>query len=234
MTPACDLICNDWLGQAEQHVRRTGRPLVSLCFAQSLDGSLAAEPGHPTPLSGPDSKALTHQLRAAHDAILVGIGTVLADNPQLTVRYARGENPQPVIVDSHLRTPPVAFLVDGHPKPAWIAAASPLNTSARELLEGSGVQVLEILPGPDGRVDLDHLLKHLAEKGVRSLMVEGGAQIISAFLQRGLVDWLSITLSPRLVGGLRAVERRLPAALALQDVTYQPCGKDLVIWGKFD
>ena len=82
-----------------------GVPYVTLTYAQSLDGSIAATPGRPLSISGPVSMTLTHALRAAHDAILVGIGTILADNPQLTVRYLKGKDPQPVIVDSRLRCP---------------------------------------------------------------------------------------------------------------------------------
>ncbi len=98
-------IFEPWLADVTEHRTQTGRPLVSLCYAQSLDGSLAARGGKTLRLSGPESMALTHRLRAAHDAILVGIGTILADNPSLTVRYAAGKNPQPVILDSSLRFP---------------------------------------------------------------------------------------------------------------------------------
>jgi len=91
-----------WLAQAWRHHQDTGRPLVGLCFAQSIDGCLAAQRGQPTALSGPASARLTHQLRAAHDAMLVGVGTVLADNPHLTVRHVAGRSPQPVILDSRL------------------------------------------------------------------------------------------------------------------------------------
>src|SRR5262249_3832268 len=91
--------------RAAAHPRRTGRPFVTLSYAQSVDGSIAARPGQPLALSGAQSMTLTHQLRVAHDAILVGIGTVLADNPRLTVRLVEGKNPQPIVADSHLRFP---------------------------------------------------------------------------------------------------------------------------------
>ena len=106
---------------------RPGRPFVTLSYAQSLDGSIAARRGATTPISGPDALRLTHQLRAHHDAILVGIGTVLADDPQLTVRLVAGPNPQPVIVDSRLRLPLTARLLsDGAPPPT---AFSPPSSS---------------------------------------------------------------------------------------------------------
>ena len=107
------------LARATTHRLQTGRPLVSLSYAQSLDGSLAARRGSPLLLSGKASMQLTHRLRASHDAILVGIGTILADDPQLTVRLVQGPQPQPVILDSHLRLPPNARVFQG-PKLPWI------------------------------------------------------------------------------------------------------------------
>ena len=85
------------LARAEEHRRKIGRPLVTLAYAQSLDGSLSAGRGHPLNLSGSEAQEITHRLRAAHDAILVGIGTVLADDPRLTVRLVKGPQPQPVV-----------------------------------------------------------------------------------------------------------------------------------------
>src|SRR5205823_12555295 len=108
-------------GAAEQH-RHSSRPFVTLSYAQSVDGSIAARPGQPLALSGALSMTLTHQLRAAHDAILVGIGTVLADNPRLSVRLVEGKDPQPIVADSRLRLPLSANLLYQHPLSPWIAS----------------------------------------------------------------------------------------------------------------
>ena len=105
---------------AQEHRCRLGRPLVTLSYAQSLDGCIAARAGERLALSGPESMQLTHQFRAAHNAILVGIGTVLADNPRLTVRLVQGQDPQPVVLDSHLRIPLEASLLHNSRRP-WIA-----------------------------------------------------------------------------------------------------------------
>ena len=99
-----------------------GRPVVTLSYAQSLDGSIAARRGFPLQISGTESAQLTHQLRAVHDAILVGIGTVLADDPHLTVRHAQGKDPQPVVLDSQLRFPLGAKLL--RERSPWIATTS--------------------------------------------------------------------------------------------------------------
>ena len=125
------------LATASEHRQRTGRPLVTLSYAQSLDGSIADRPGRPLSLSGSQSMILTHGLRASHDAILVGIGTVLADNPRLNVRLVTGKSPQPVIVDSRLRFPPYANLLR-HGRAPWIVANEGADPERREALEAIG------------------------------------------------------------------------------------------------
>src|SRR4029079_19395558 len=111
------------LNRARARTPRTDRPFVTLAYAQSVAGSIALEPGRPFALSGPESMRLTHALRAAHDGILIGIGTLLSDDPRLTVRLVQGKSPQPVVVDSQLRTPLQARLFNGvPPRAAWIAA----------------------------------------------------------------------------------------------------------------
>ena len=224
------------LMSAKEHRQRTGRPLVTLSFAQSLDGSISDRPGRPLPLSGEQSMALTHRLRAAHDAILVGIGTVLADNPRLNVRLVEGRDPQPVIVDSRLRFPPYAVLLKNGRTP-WIATVKAADPERQQALEALGAKVLR-LPGVNGWVDLVALLNRLAGLGIHSLMVEGGAQIITSFLACRMVDQMVITIAPVLVGGLRVVDnlgfaglRRFPR---LKNLIYQQLGDDLVLRGEPD
>lgn len=222
----------EWLSLADQHHRRTGRPLVSLCYAQSLDGCLAAQPGQPTRLSGPQSSRLTHQLRAAQDAILVGVGTVIADDPQLTVRLAPGHNPQPVILDSRLRTPLQAKLVQQAARPVWIATTAAADPQQKARLERAGAQILVLPSDEHGRVSLAALLQELAARGVRSLMVEGGAQVLTSFLSQGLADWLSITIAPIILGGLVALGPGLPASHQLTEMHVQQLGQDMVVFGR--
>ncbi len=217
---------------AASHHARTGRPLVTLAYAQSLDGSIAAQPGQPLALSGPDSLAMTHGLRARHDAILVGIGTVLADNPRLTVRLADGPNPQPVILDSHLRTPPAANLFHADAAP-WIFTADPVDPDRRAQLEAQGAQIFVVPVGDDQKLDLAAVLSKLGDLATRSVMVEGGAEIIQTFLAHHLADQTVITVAPLFVGGLKAyTTRNQPTFPQITEPTVVQLGRDTVIWGR--
>jgi 3,4-dihydroxy 2-butanone 4-phosphate synthase/GTP cyclohydrolase II len=230
------------LSGAAAHRLETGRPLVTLSYAQSLDGSLAARRGTPLRLSGEASMQLTHRLRAAHDAILVGIGTILADDPQLTVRLVDGAQPQPVILDSHLRLTPHARVFQGTKSP-WIAALPVAGSEYQAAFNqaaiiSAGARLLPCPPDADGHVSLPDLLSHLASLGISSLMVEGGAAVITAFLTARLADLLVLTVAPILVGGLHAPES-LVADLSGSH-TYWPkltnlgaefLGEDLILWG---
>ena len=233
--PILDQVC-EFLQSAAAHRRRTGRPLVTLSYAQSLDGSIADRPGRPLALSGSQAMAMTHGLRAAHEAILVGIGTVLADNPRLNVRLVSGQDPQPVVVDSRLRFPPYANLLKNRRSP-WIATSEGADPERQQALEAAGARVLR-LQGSNGWVNLAGLLGQLGSLGINSLMVEGGAQIITSFLVSRLVDQVVLTIAPLLVGGLRVVDhlghsslRRFPR---LKNLSFQQLGDDLVLRGEPD
>ena len=226
----------EFLQSAGAHRRHTGRPVVTLSYAQSLDGSIADRPGRPLALSGPEAMAMTHGLRGSHEAILVGIGTVLADNPRLNVRLAAGADPQPIVVDSRLRFPPYANLLKNRQSPL-IVTNEGADAERQQTLEAAGARVLR-LPGNNGWIDLADLLKHLGAMGINSLMVEGGAQIITSFLASRLVDQVVLTIAPLLVGGLRVVNhlghssrRRFPR---LKNLSYQQLGDDLVLRGEPD
>jgi GTP cyclohydrolase II len=221
--------------RAAAHRRRHGRPFVTLSYAQSLDGCIAACPGQPLSLSGPQALRLTHHLRAAHDAILVGIGTILADNPLLNVRLVEGKDPQPVVVDSQLRFPLEANLLQQHPLSPWIATSERADVARQHRLEAAGARVVRLPCLANGDIDLQSLLERLGTWGVNSLMVEGGARIITSFLTHQLVDHLVLTIVPRLVGGMHAVGNLGPLAPPpfpeLSQPQYQQLGEDLVLWG---
>ncbi len=224
------------LPEAARRLRRSqGRPLVTLTYAQSLDGSIAARPGHPLAISGPASQTFTHALRAVHDAILVGIGTVLADNPALTVRLVPGSHPRPVIMDTRLRLPAYARLLREGRRHPVVATSEQAPPERQAELEDLGATVLRLPVGPNGGIHLPALLARLAELGVAALMVEGGAQVITSFLNSRLVDQVVVTVAPILVGGVRVLDGYLPAAERrfprLAGVAYYQVGEDLVLWG---
>ncbi len=223
---------------AKSHRKRYGMPLVTLSYAQSLDGSIAAVRGKPLALSGSASQHMTHRLRSVHDAILVGIGAVLADNPRLTVRLVEGNDPQPVILDSALRFPLEANLLKRIEKLPWIAATETANADRQTALEKAGARVFYFSPDAEGHVPLLPLLQRLAEEGVNSLMVEGGAGVISAFLSAGLVDQVVLTIAPCFVGGLHAVAfegKYLPPGLSFPRIIpihVDKLEENIIIWGR--
>ena len=243
------------LGAVQTHSRAMGRPVVTLAYAQSLDGSIASIEGKPLALSSAEALTLTHALRAAHDAILVGIGCVLADNPRLTVRLIRGRSPQPVVVDSRLRCPLSANLLSNSGTRPWIVTTEKSDKERQELLERMGARVIRIKGSPAAGIDLSSLLQTLIGMGVGTIMVEGGAQIISSFLADRLVDQVVVTIAPLLVGGLRAVQA-VPATMEttpavrtidefakprpisrfprLINTLYEKVGNDLVVRGDPD
>jgi GTP cyclohydrolase II len=220
------------LEQAGRHSSAPGRPYVTLSYAQSIDGSIASRPGRPLSLSCNEAMVFTHRLRSIHDGILVGIGTILSDNPLLTVRHVNGNSPQPIVVDGRLRFPLDAHALQNHRKLPWIATAVEPDTEREQALVKSGVKVLHIPFDRDGLIDLTVLLARLREMNVESLMVEGGAQIITSFLKHRLVDQLVLTMAPIYIGGMQAVwplQLSLLNPPRLENMTWEMCGSDLLL-----
>lgn len=217
----------------------SGRPTVTLSYAQSLDGSIAMSRGIPCTLSCSESRVLTHQLRATHDAILVGINTVITDNPSLTVRLVEGQNPLPIVLDSHLRLPLDSNLLKNKISPL-VATTISASRGKQERIEELGAKIIRLLPDGRGWVDLHSLLSKLSSFGIRNVMVEGGARVITSFLSQHLVDWVVITIAPTFVGGLHVLENPLipcnRKSVPLSDLPefnncrYEQVGKDIVFW----
>jgi 3,4-dihydroxy 2-butanone 4-phosphate synthase/GTP cyclohydrolase II len=186
---------------------RRAWPFVTLAWAQSVDGSIALEAGRGLLLSSAESLVLTHAVRASHDAILVGIETVLADDPQLSVRHWPGRSPAPVVLDSQLRTPPGARVLGGVGvgRVVRIACTSVADEARVPALAERGAEVLRLPAWANGWVDLVALMDALGAAGVRRLMVEGGARVLTSFLRAGLGDYAAVTVAPRFLGGLAAV-----------------------------
>ena len=204
------------------------RPFVTLSFAQSLDGAITIKRGQPTPLSGVEAMTFTHQLRAAHDGILIGIDTLLADNPSLTVRLVNGRSPQPIILDSHLRAP-IEYKVQN----PWIITTKQAELGREKELIANGAKVFRLKADENGRVDLPSLLTLLYQKGVHSLMVEGGSQIITSFLTQELVDRLIVTVAPTFIGGLHSYAPLQQNQIHLKQPSYHPLGNDVILISNF-
>jgi 3,4-dihydroxy 2-butanone 4-phosphate synthase/GTP cyclohydrolase II len=214
---------------------RHHRPLVTVSYAQSVDGSIATRNHQQLRLSSHQSMVLTHRIRAACDAIVIGINTLLVDNPLLTVRLIEGPNPQPIVLDSKLRIPLRARLLDRTDHRCWLACTDKSDLERIGTVERRGAELIHCRRDRLGRVDLPNLLSLLGQKGIRSVMVEGGSQVITSFLEARLVDQVIITIAPRLVGGLPVLNR--PTAgngslVHLDPVSYQSCGPDIILWGR--
>jgi riboflavin-specific deaminase-like protein len=219
-----------WLASRKSSFEIENRPFVTLSYAQSWDGSITTRTGDTLALSGAESTRLTHQLRSLHDGILVGIGTVLTDDPQLTVREWTGANPQPIVLDSHLRMPPSARLCQHSDKNCWIFTSLSVDSEF-----GNQVEIITMAGDDEGRVNLQHALSLLWEKGIKMLMVEGGSQVITAFLKAQLADALVLTIAPTLIGGYKGVgnlgitsKQQLPKIRPLYS---QMLEDDLIMWG---
>ena len=223
------------LNLAEAFRIQHNRPFITVSYAQSVDGSIATRSRQPIGLSGPESAVLTHRIRACSDAILIGIGTLLADDPQLDVRFVEGDSPQPIVLDTHLRTPLDARLVKRQDTRPWIINAEN-NQSVRSLaMRAAGSRPICCAASQDGKIDLHALMKILIENKINSVMVEGGARVITSFVNSRLVDQFVVTLSPRFVGGLPVIDSdglRLGTHLDLAEVSYRNAGDDLIIWAR--
>lgn len=218
----------------------TGMPFVTAKFAMSLDGKIATSSGDSRWISGPEAQRWAHRLRQQADAVMVGIGTVLADDPRLTARDEQDnlvKTPLRVVVDSRGRLPRAAQLLS-QPGTTVLAVAQPLPPEQVSLLKSTGAQVWW-LPGPEGQVDLKELLRYLGwHHSITSVLVEGGGTLLASLLEQGLADKLWAVICPIIIGGASAptpVEgrgvARVAQALRLERVKVEPLGEDLLISG---
>jgi diaminohydroxyphosphoribosylaminopyrimidine deaminase/5-amino-6-(5-phosphoribosylamino)uracil reductase len=193
-----------------------GRPMVALKIAQSADGYVADAKGNSRWITSEAARNHGHLLRARHDAILVGIGTVLADDPELTCRLPGLEHRSPlrIVLDSHLRTPVTSKLVrTARDQPVIIFTAAP---DGGDVLAKQGVSIERVQAGNDGRPDIAAVLDALGKSGLTRVLVEGGPAVHASFLDRGLVDMIHIYRAPLLIGagGLPAIAAAKPNELS--------------------
>lgn len=225
--------------------RRTGMPFVTLKWAMSLDGKIGADRGSATEITGEAARRYAHSLRNTHDAVLVGVQTVLADDPLLTCRLPGGRNPLRVVLDSRLRTPADARVVavgaaGGAEAPTLIATTAAAPPAQVEAMRRAGVEVLVIDQAPQG-VNLRSLMVELGRRGVLSVLIEGGGTVNASALAAGVVDKVIALVAPRLVGGALAPTPVDGPGLAgasgvvrLSEVRARRLGKDILIEGKVE
>ncbi len=178
-------------------------PFVTLKAAATLDGKIATRGGDSKWISSETSRRFVHRLRDKVDGILVGIGTILKDDPMLTARIKGGRDPYRIILDSRLRIPEGAKVVNLSPSKTIIATTELAPRDRIERLENKGARVV-LLGSKEGRIDLRACLSKLAEMEMMHLLVEGGSQVNGSFLDEGLIDKLLLFLSPKLIGDSRA------------------------------
>lgn len=217
------------------HVTRVtlGRPHVALKLAVSRDGKVAGAGGKPVAITGEAARARVHLMRAEADAILVGVGTVLADDPELTCRLSgmAKRSPIRVVLDGKLRTPPSAKIVrSARETPTWIIAAADASVGAERALRDNGVEVLRVEREERGRLRLDQTFALLGARGVTRLMVEGGPTVAAALLAEEFVDNAvvltgPVRLGPAAMDGLAAGALTQQAGLA--ETSRETVGQDI-------
>lgn len=215
--------------------KRADLPAVTVSYAQTLDGRLATTSGSSQWISSPDSLRFAHALRAKHDAIMVGAGTACKDDPRLTVRLLPGKDPLRVVVDSTLRTPiTAAVLANGAAAGTVLAVTEHAPADRCAEARSLGATVLRLPANTEGRVALPSLLSELRLLGIDSVLVEGGAALITALLCDRLVDRLAVCIAPKILGsGIEAVGDLgicdLSDTLRLTDTSVTLYGVDVVL-----
>lgn len=215
----------------------TGLPFVTAKFAASLDGRIATARGESQWITSAACRAVAHRLRHINDAVLVGINTVLADDPALTTRIADGRSPLRVVVDSELRITPAARVLQQEIGTALIATTSRAKSDDVARLRATGAAVEVVAQGPGG-VDLAALMALLGSRDVISVLIEGGAGVLGAAFDAGIVDKVVAMLAPRIIGGANAPAAiggtgvpSLAASRLLEDISVDSAGPDLVVTG---
>jgi len=220
------------LNEAYYAYHRTGRPFVTLKMAQTLDGRVATATGDSQWISSPWSLRLAHQLRAENDAVMVGAGTVRADNPALTVRLVKGKNPYRIVVSSRGELPKNSQLLRGNGDLRTIVATS--ASGVRRLARMNRLKGLicwGVGRGKNGRLDPGDLIQQAAAFGLHSILVEGGSALATSLLKASLVDKVVLVLGPMIIGqGTPAIGdlgiRKLADGIVMERVSVERAGPD--------
>jgi diaminohydroxyphosphoribosylaminopyrimidine deaminase/5-amino-6-(5-phosphoribosylamino)uracil reductase len=225
------------------HHQTYGRPFITLKIAQTADGYTAAPDGDSKWISGKDSRKLVHEWRAKYDAVLVGRSTAIADNPSLTVRHVSGRQPKRIVIDGPYELPKElnlfsdkleekTIIITWNKKASETDADPMLKLMKHNYFRGEVIHVSK----KDGHANLQQAFKELGERGITSVLVEGGQQLSSALLKEGLVDKLELFISPKLLGGgtrsvLNLGINKMRDITELKEVTWTKIGDDMLLTG---
>lgn len=215
------------------------RPYVVLKIAMTMDGKIATVKGESQWITGEEARLEGHKLRNELKGIMVGVNTIIADNPELTCRIEEGENPVRIVVDSKLRIPLDAKVVNDNLKNKTIIATTEMADKERlKVLKEKSIDIITV-KSKNEKVDLDNLLLSLAEKKIDSILLEGGAELNYSALEEGIVDEVNVFIAPKIVGGRGAKSaiagegvKELSQAFKLEEITVKFIGKDIWIKGK--
>lgn len=213
------------------------RPFITLKYAMTLDGKIATSTGDSKWITGEHARTLAHRLRKQHDAVLVGVGTVLADDPELTTRLVKGKNPIRVVLDGHLRISLMSAVLNPAAETFIFTGIEADDIKANALSALPNVQVIR-LPLENGHLPILQVVQELAQIGVTSLLVEGGSEIHGAFFDAGLADRICAFISPKLIGGKASLSpiggigsNLVESGWTLYEVECQQVGNDFMITG---
>ncbi len=231
--------CRALVADFARHIR-TGLPYVVLKAAVTLGGRIAARTGDSRWITGEAARREAHRMRDRADAVLVGIGTVLADDPALTVRHVEGRDPVRVVLDSALRTPATAAVLRPS-APVWIVHGPAASAERRAELGAAGATLIEVGHDAQGGLDLDQAVRALARRHVVRVLAEGGAKVHGALLRAGLAQRAAIFVAPRLLGDPAALPladagpvARIADGWRLADVEVRTLGDDVLFEGELE
>ena len=215
----------------------TSLPFVTAKFAASLDGRIATAHGESHWITADAARAAAHRLRHKNDAVLVGVGTVIADDPELTARLEGARSPLRIVVDTALRIPDTARVLQRNAAPTLVATTARADPTRLARLIEAGVEV-EVVEAAASGVDLRELMTLLGARGIISVLIEGGASVLGSAFDQGIVDKVVAMVAPRIIGGASAPgavggvgAATLAAAPLLRDVVVEEAGPDLLISG---
>ena len=223
------------LNEAYSKYMKTKKPFVILKVAMSLDGKIATATGDSKYITSKEARAYVHQLRTEVDAVMVGLNTVLRDNPELTPRLVKGKDPVKIVVDSRLKIPKNCSLMK-EPSKLIIAATNSTSKNEVKKLQQMGVNVL-LTKAVKGMVDLQDLMKQLGKHEITTVMIEGGSRLNSSAIKEGIVDKMLIFTAPKIIGnGVGAIGNlgitKIDKAVKLKNSITRRIGSDLLVEGE--